>query len=113
MVSFASRSYVVHVPSSEKSNDIAREILSLITTSKSERTLRAVVCDGTAVNTGKHNGVIQQIELNLRRPLQWLICLMHENELPLRKLRKIVGGKTIGATTSEGHISAMLDFDPQ
>jgi len=87
LVSFPSRSYIEHVvPGSEKADDIARKILSVIGGSKSEPTLRALVCDGTAVNTGKYNGVIRKIELHLGRPLQWLICSMHANELPWRKL---------------------------
>ena len=101
LVSFPSQSYVEHVvPGSGKANDISREILSVIRGSRSETTLRALVCDGTAVNTGKYNGVIRKIELHLGRPLQWLICLMHANELPLRKLIEVVDGKTTGPKTS-------------
>lgn len=89
LVSFPNQSYVEHVvPGSE------------IRGSRSETTLRALVCDGTAVNTGKYNGVIRKIELHLGRPLQWLICLMHANELPLRKLIEVVDGKTTGPKTS-------------
>lgn len=114
LVSFPNRSYVDHiVPASGKSEDISREIVSVIRGSKSEKTLRAVVCDGTAVNTGKSNGVIRKCELCLQRPLQWLICLLHANELPFRKLLEVLDGKTIGPKTSSGQIASMLDFDPQ
>ena len=57
-------------PVSGKSADISIEILSVVRDSKSETILRALVCDRTAVNTGKNNGVIREIELNIRRPLQ-------------------------------------------
>ncbi|GBN12078.1 hypothetical protein AVEN_184128-1 [Araneus ventricosus] len=40
-------------------------------------------CDGTVVNTGVFNGVIRRLELKLLRPIQWIICLLHFNELPL------------------------------
>ncbi|GBN82106.1 hypothetical protein AVEN_111204-1 [Araneus ventricosus] len=40
-------------------------------------------CDGTVVNTGVFNGVIHRLELKLQRPIQWIICLLHFNELPL------------------------------
>nr|CAI5836871.1 unnamed protein product [Callosobruchus analis] len=43
-------------------------------------------CYGTVVNTGRKNGVIVQLERKLGRPLQWLICMLHANELPLRHL---------------------------
>ncbi|GBM76172.1 hypothetical protein AVEN_224131-1 [Araneus ventricosus] len=40
-------------------------------------------CDGTVVNTGVLNGVILMFELKLHRPIQWIICLLHFNDLPL------------------------------
>lgn len=114
LVAFPCRSYAEHVvPSSGKADDISREILSFVRSSNSEATLSAVVCDGTAVNTGQYNGVIRQLEVSLQRPLQWLICLLHANELPLRKLMEVVDGKTTGPKTSEGQIAKMLQFDPQ
>ena len=114
LVSFPSRSYVEHVvPESGRSDDISREILSVVRGSQSEATLQALVCDGTAVNTGVSNGVIRKIELYLQKPLQWLICLMHANELPLRKIIEVVDGKTTGPKTSTGQLAGVLEFDPQ
>ncbi|GBM10892.1 hypothetical protein AVEN_42144-1 [Araneus ventricosus] len=43
-------------------------------------------CDDTVVNTGVFNGVIRRHEFKLHRPIQWIICLLHFNELPLRHL---------------------------
>lgn len=114
MVSFPNRKYVEHVvPDSGRADDISKEILSLIRDSNSEETLRAVVCDGTAVNTGYNNGVIRKMEISLQKPLQWLVCLLHANELPLRKILEVVDGKTTGPRTSEGQLASMLDFDPK
>ena len=48
--------------------------------------LRACSYDGTNVNTGAVRGVIHLMEVRLGRPMQWLICLLHANELPLRHL---------------------------
>ncbi|GBN06570.1 hypothetical protein AVEN_13858-1 [Araneus ventricosus] len=42
--------------------------------------LLAIGCDGTSVNTGWKSGVIRRLELKLRKPLQWVICLPHFNE---------------------------------
>lgn len=44
----------------------------------------AVGSDRTNTNTGKVGGVIRLLENRLSRPLQWIICLLHANELPLR-----------------------------
>ncbi|GBL86236.1 hypothetical protein AVEN_131969-1 [Araneus ventricosus] len=43
--------------------------------------LLASGCDGTSVNTGWKSGVIRCFELKLGKPLQWIICLLHFNEL--------------------------------
>ena len=36
--------------------------------------------------TGCKNGAIRCIEEILGRPLQWAICLLHLNEVPLRQV---------------------------
>ena len=36
-------------------------------------------CDGTAVKTRQHNGVIRQFEKYLNRPIQRIICMLHLN----------------------------------
>jgi len=45
--------------------------------------LLAVGCDGTNVNVGTNGGIIRLLEKRLNKPLQWIICLLHMNELPL------------------------------
>ena len=64
--------------------------------------LIAIGCDGTAVNTGKHSGIIRQFELHLKRPLQWFICMFHFNELPLRHLFVHLDGTTAGPNAFTG-----------
>ena len=48
----------------------------------------AIGCDDTAVNTGRKRGVIKRLEEYLNKPLQWLVCLLNKNKLPLRHLLK-------------------------
>ena len=66
------------------------EEISAMTSWKSEHdakeSLLAVVADGTATNTGWKDGMIAHFERDLGRPLLWLICQLHGNELPLRHL---------------------------
>jgi hypothetical protein len=61
---------------------------------------QAVYADGTAVNTG----AIAEAKRNLRKPLQWLICFKHCNELPLcHVFDKLDGGfGTSGPTFFKG-----------
>ena len=56
----------------------------------------AIGCDDTAVNTGHKGGVLKRLEDHLNKPLQWLVCLLHTNELPLRQLMKKLDGGTSG-----------------
>lgn len=66
--------------------------------------LVAILCDGTAVNTGNKNGVICRFERLLERPLQWLLCLFHFNELPFKALLTSILGKATGPRTFPGII---------
>ncbi|CAG4961116.1 unnamed protein product [Colias eurytheme] len=66
-------------------------------------------CDGTVTNTGKYGGVIRLLEKRLQRPLQWIICLLHLNELPLRHLFAKLDGTTTGPNTYSGAIGKLLD----
>ena len=52
----------------------------------SESTLRSLNVDGCRVNTGRNNGMIKYVEDILNRSLQWIVCLLHLNELLLRHL---------------------------
>ena len=45
--------------------------------------------------TGKHHGSIATLKEFLQRPLQWVICLRHTNELPLRHAFKRLGGVSL------------------
>lgn len=71
--------------------------------------LKAVGCDGTVTNTGLKNGIISCIERILGRPLQWVICLLHGNELPLRHLVTSLDGKTSGPAGLTGEIGKQLN----
>jgi hypothetical protein len=115
ILSFPNNYYIDHVvPETGKAVDVAKEILSVITDTNSASSLQAVVCDGTVNNTGKTSGVIRRIEEDIGRPLQWLVCLLHANELPLRKyISATDGGFTTGPSSSTGAIMSALDFDPK
>ena len=54
--------------------------------------IKVVGADSTTIDTGYKNGAIRGLECQLHRPLQWIICSLHLNELPLRHLcRKYIG----------------------
>ena len=69
-----------------KATTIPKELIDIIYSSNSKETLRSICCDGTNVNIGRHGGILHIMELNLERPIQWIICMLHFNELPFRHI---------------------------
>ena len=102
--------FIDHVtPKSGHSVEIASSILqSLQSNAIDAGKLQAIGCDGTAVNTGNKNGIIAILEKRIGKPLQWIICQLHANELPLRHLITKLEGKTTGPVGFTGKIGKQL-----
>ena len=58
--------------------------------------------------TGLTRGYIASLEALLLRPLQWVICLLHCNELPLRHVFKALDGTTKSPDSFAGVIGSHL-----
>ncbi|XP_050309269.1 uncharacterized protein LOC126745454 [Anthonomus grandis grandis] len=71
--------------------------------------LEAVGCDGTNINVGSKGGIISLLERNIKRPLQWFICQLHANELPLRHILQHLDGETTGPQAFRGPIGKLLN----
>lgn len=115
--------YIGHVtPKKGTGNEIADSIYEYLESKGFDMSaVEAIGCDGTATNTGWRNGVVHNIELKCRRPLQWFICLLHFNELPYRHLFEHLDGTTTGPASFSGPIGKRLpgceklpvvDFEP-
>ena len=61
------------------------------------------------MNTGCNNGAIHYLELFLQRPLQWDICMLHLNELPLRHTFSALDGSTKSPDKFSGPTDSMLN----
>lgn len=71
--------------------------------------LVALACDGTSCNTGHKGGIIQYLEAEMERPLQWIICLFHFNELPLEAVyRFLMGSEKEGPNKYAGQIGTEM-----
>lgn len=104
--------YITHVtPDNGRARSIADEVITFLKDSNSKDSIKAILCDGTPVNTGRVGGVLKLIEIYLDRPLQWLICLLHANELPFRHVFQSIDGKTTGPKSSEGAIGRKIQED--
>lgn len=54
-------------------------------------------------------GIIKLLESKLQRPLQWLVCQLHANELTLRHLFEHLDGTTTGPKSFSGPIGKTLN----
>ena len=101
--------YLTHfTPSSGRSIDIASSILKVIEDLGARDSTTVVGCDSRNTNTGCKAGVIRRLEGGLQHPVNWFICMLHTNELPLRHLFKTLDGPTSGATCFCGPIGSEL-----
>src|SRR5215469_10166957 len=107
---FSDDVYLGHfTPKSGKGIDIAHRLFKQIQGTELEKNLVLVKADGTNVNTGRLLGSIRCLEMFLGRPLQWDICLLHLNELPLRHVFMNLDWTTKGPDKFAGPIGSELN----
>jgi hypothetical protein len=105
--SYPNGDYIDHIcPQSGRAMNIVKEIISVLNERKSLASLESILCDGTNVNTAWKNGIIRLLETNIGRPLQWCICLLHLNELPLRAIFTALDGSTSTPNAFKGILGA-------
>ena len=102
--------YLGHItPESGSSSCIQSSIFSYLNSNNIEISdLVAIGSDGTVVNTSSNNGVIALFELAINKPVQWLICQIHANELPLRHLIQTLDEPTSGPNGFSGPIGKQI-----
>ena len=102
--------YLGHIsPHSGSAQNILQSMLDYLQSSSiSTDFLQAIGCDGTNCNTGHKAGIITLLENRLQRPLQWIVCQFHANELPLRHLVQHLDGTTTGPRGFQGPIGKAL-----
>ena len=102
--------YLTHLsPSNGKGQTIAEEVYNAIKDMELCDVLAVIGTDRTASMTGVKNGFIRCLEEKLARPLQWLICLLHCNELPLMHVFSEPDGTTKSPNSFSGPIGKELN----
>ena len=106
LVSEPGSKYIGHVTSSSGSAvDICSSILSYLHENGYDLSkIKVIGADGASVNTGHIGGVNTLIEKHLGHSLQWQICLLHFNDLPLRHLVTHLDGSTTVPALFSGRI---------
>ena len=92
-----------------KGSSIADGIYSVIKDTDLEENLTVVGTDGAATMTGINKGCIRNLEEALQRPQQWVVCLLHTNELPQRQVFVKLDGSTKSLVAFSGPIGKKLD----
>ena len=110
IVSEPGSSYFGHVsPTGGSSKVVTDELMTYLHEKDVDLSkIQAMGCDGTAVNTGTKGGIVRLFELSLKRPVNWFICQLHANELPLRHLFAHLDGHTSGPKGFSGPIGKEL-----
>ena len=104
--------YLTHLsPPNGKGRVLDKEIFDSISDTELCRNLMILGSDGTASMTGRFNGCIRAMEELVQRPLQWAICLLHTNELPLRHVFSKLDGTTKSPNSFSGLIGSKLHVD--
>ena len=100
--------YLTHLsPENGIGRTIAEVFMSIKETELGEK-IKIFGSDGAASMTGKFNGFIRNLEKLLNKPLQWVICLLHTHELPLRHIFTHLDGTANSPATFTAPIGKKL-----
>ena len=102
--------YLTHLSVEDgKGTTIGQALYKATENTDLQNTLSTIGSDGTPIMTGKHHGSIATLEELLQIPLQWAICLLHTNELPLRHVFKHLDGVSASPDSFSGPIGKELN----
>ena len=101
--------YLTHLsPENGTGRTIAEEVFMSIKNTELGEKIKIVGTDGAASMTGKYNGFFRNLVELLNKPLQWDICLLHTNELPLCHIFIHLDGTTNSPATFTDPIGKKL-----
>lgn len=92
---------------------LAAEVKSVLEEFQSVNSIKAVLLDNTATNTGWKSGLVTVLETNLKRRLHTIGCSLHQNELPFRAVFKFLDGSTKSPTAFSGPLGKLCVIDHQ
>ena len=100
--------YLTHLSPENGTGQTIAEVFMSIKDTKLGKKIKIDSTDGAASMTGKSNGFIRNLEELLNKLLQWVICLLHTNELHLRHIFIHLDGTTNSPATFTGPIGKKL-----
>lgn len=102
--------FIGHTTITNKTGRAIAESIDRFVTEKEipKEHIKLIGCDGTVTNTGVDNGAIRIVEETWEKALQWCVCLLHMNELPLRALFSKLDGSTSGPESFSGPLGKRI-----
>ena len=91
--------------------EVAKHIFKVAEETKSTDSLLGVVCDNTIVNTGHKNGAVACLEKMRGIKIHKIGCMLHWNELSLKKLIIDLDGPTASGNKWTGPIGSQFSED--
>ena len=96
-------SHLTHFsPEDDKGRTATQKSFDSIRVTELEDRLAIIGTDKTACIIGKYNEGIRHLEILVSRPLQRIVCLLHTNELLLRRVLATLDGSTSSPNTFTG-----------
>ena len=95
-------------PKIKPAKKIALGVFDWIESHGAKESIQVIGGDSTSTITGHRGGALYNLEVQLGHKCLWSICMIHTNELPLRRLIESYDGKTCSATAYKGDICQLL-----
>ena len=91
MINSVTGNYLDHGLPGGSGEEICNFIYNVLEKYNSLSSILLLNLDGCKVNTGCHSGVVRYLEAKLEKPLSWIICCLHLNELVFTHLFEAIG----------------------
>jgi hypothetical protein len=89
------------------------EVASVLNEFKIAHSLKAILLDNTATNTGWKSGLVTAVEKKINSKLHIIGCSLHQNELPFRAIFKHLDGGTKSPNLFSGPIGKLCENNYQ
>ena len=84
---------------------LAEKAYNVLEEHGSVTSIKALLVDNTATNTGLKNGLMSNLEDKLQQNLHLIGCALHQNKLLLRAIFKKLDGSTTSSANFSGHLA--------
>ena len=104
----ASGVYLTHkvIPMTGATGELlAEKAFNVLEEHGSVTSIKALLVDNTATNTGLKNGLMSNLEDKLQQNLHLIGCALHQNKLLLRAIFKKLDGSTTSPASFSGHLA--------